>query len=78
MVSLIQIGNAQGIQIPKHLIKKAKLANVMIELVLTQNGLLLKPIAHKKLRQGWDKPQNKDMDIETEFLHVDSENIWEW
>ena len=64
MVSLIQIGNAQGIQILEHLIEEAKLANVMIELVLTQNGLLLKPVAHKKLRQDWDKPQNKDGDVE--------------
>ena len=78
MVSLIQIGNAQGVQIPEHLIEEAKLANTMIELVLTQNGLLLKPVAHKKLRQDWDKPQNKDGDVESDFLHVDSENIWEW
>lgn len=35
MVSLIQIGNAQGIQIPKHLIEEANLANTMIDLVLT-------------------------------------------
>ncbi len=78
MTSLIQIGDSQGIRIPKHLIKEAKLANTMIDLVLTQNGLLLKPIKHKKLRQGWDKPQHKNMDIESEFLHIDSENIWEW
>ena len=64
MVSLIQIGNAQGVQIPEHLIEEAKLANVMIELVLIQTGLLLKPVAHKKLRQDWDKPQNKDGDVE--------------
>ena len=50
MVSLIQIGNAQGVQIPEHLIEEAKLANTMIELVLTQNGLLLKPVAHKKIK----------------------------
>lgn len=78
MVSLIQIGNAQGIQIPKHLIEEANLANTMIDLVLTQNGLLLKPMKHKKLRQDWDKPQNKNEDVESDFLHVDSENIWEW
>lgn len=78
MTNIIKIGNSQGIRIPKNLIKEAKLENTQIDLILTKNGLLLQPVK-SKLRQGWDKPtQEKQVEIESDFLNADLENIWEW
>ena len=47
MTSLIQIG------IPKHLIAQANLENKALELVVVDEGLLLKP--QRSVREGWEE-----------------------
>ena len=53
MTALTQIGNSQGIRIPKALIKQAKLENTSISLEVVKEGLLLKPV-HQG-REGWSE-----------------------
>lgn len=74
MTSLIKIGNAQGIKIPKNLIAKAKLANKELKLVVVESGLLVTPA--RAPRKGWDitPPQEISQDYEV----CDVENVWEW
>ena len=52
MSTLIAIGNSQGIRIPKPIIKQAHLENRELELVIVEDGLLIKPleICH---RESW-------------------------
>ena len=64
MAKIIQIGNSQGIRIPKPLIALAKLEDKELEFVLMDSGLLITP--EKKVRVGWEN------DIDD--LSVD----WEW
>ena len=64
MAKIIQIGNSQGIRIPKPLIALANLEGKELEYVVMDSGLLITP--EKKVRVGW---QN---DIDD--LSVD----WEW
>ncbi len=52
MSTLIAIGNSQGISIPKPIMKQAHLANRELELVIVEEGLLIKPIA-KNHRVSW-------------------------
>ncbi|MFI4957479.1 MAG: AbrB/MazE/SpoVT family DNA-binding domain-containing protein [Gammaproteobacteria bacterium] len=51
MTSLRTIGNSQGILIPKALIHKANLEGRELELEVTADGLLIKPI--NKSRANW-------------------------
>ena len=64
MVKIIQIGNSQGIRIPKPLIAIANLGDKELEFVVMDSGLLITP--QKKVRVGWEN------DIDD--LSVD----WEW
>ena len=64
MAKIIQIGNSQGIRIPKPLIALANLEGKELEYVVLDSGLLITP--EKKVRVGWEN----DMDD----LSVD----WEW
>ena len=64
MAKIIQIGNSQGIRIPKPLIALANLDGKELEYVVMDSGLLITP--EKKVRVGWEN----DMDD----LSVD----WEW
>ena len=64
MAKIIQIGNSQGIRIPKPLISLANLEVKELEYVVMDSGLLITP--EKKVRVGWEN----DMDD----LSVD----WEW
>ena len=64
MAKIIQIGNSQGIRIPKPLIALANLEGKELEYVLMDSGLLITP--EKKVRVGWEN------DIDD--LSVD----WEW
>ncbi|HIP61281.1 MAG TPA: AbrB/MazE/SpoVT family DNA-binding domain-containing protein [Sulfurovum sp.] len=52
MSTLIAIGNSQGIRIPKPIIKQAHLADSELELVVVEEGLLIKPI-EKANRESW-------------------------
>ena len=64
MAKIIQIGNSQGIRIPKPLIALANLEGKELEYVVMDNGLFITP--EKKVRVGWEN------DIDD--LSVD----WEW
>ena len=64
MAKIIQIGNSQGIRIPKPLIAIADLEGKELEYVVMDGGLLITP--EKKVRVGWEN------DIDD--LSID----WEW
>ena len=64
MAKIIQIGNSQGIRIPKPLIALANLEGKELKYVVMDSGLLITP--EKKVRVGWEN------DIDD--LSVD----WEW
>ena len=64
MAKIIQIGNSQGIRIPKPLIALANLEGKELEYVVMDSGLLITP--EKKVRVGWEN------DIDE--LSID----WEW
>ena len=52
MSTLIAIGNSQGIRIPKPIIKQAHLENSELELIIVEEGLLIKPV-EKISRENW-------------------------
>ena len=52
MAKIIQIGNSQGIRIPKPLIALANLEDKELEFVVMDSGLLITP--QKKVRVGWE------------------------
>ena len=64
MAKIIQIGNSQGIRIPKPLIVLANLEGKELEYVVMDSGLLI--TSEKKVRVGWEN------DIDD--LSID----WEW
>ena len=64
MAKIIQIGNSEGIRIPKPLIALANLEGKELEYVVMDSGLLITP--EKKVRVGWEN------DIDN--LSVE----WEW
>jgi antitoxin MazE len=64
MAKIIQIGNSQGIRIPKPLISLANLEGKELEYVVMDSGLLITP--EKKVRVGWEN------DIDDISIN------WEW
>jgi len=64
MAKIIQIGNSQGIRIPKPLIALANLEGKELEYIVMDSGLLI--TQEKKVRVGWEN------DIDD--LSID----WEW
>ena len=64
MAKIIQIGNSQGIRIPKPIIALAELEDKELEFVVMDSGLLI--TTQKKVRVGWK--------IEETNLTAD----WEW
>ena len=64
MAKIIQIGNSQGVRIPKPLIALANLEGKELEYVVMDSGLMITP--EKKVRVGWEN------DIDD--LSID----WEW
>ena len=64
MAKIIQIGNSQGIRIPKPLIALADLEGKKLEFVVMDSGLLI--TTEKKVRVGWE--------IDIDDLSID----WEW
>ena len=51
MAKIIQIGNSQGIRIPKPIIALANLEDKELEYIVMDSGLLITP--QKKVRIGW-------------------------
>ncbi len=64
MAKIIQIGNSQGIRIPKPIIALAELEDKELGFVVMDSGLLITP--QKKARVGWEID---DADISAD---------WEW
>jgi len=64
MAKIIQIGNSQGVRIPKPLIALANIEGKELEYVVMDSGLLITP--EKKVRVGWE--------TDIDDLSVD----WEW
>ena len=64
MAKIIQIGNSQGIRIPKPIIALAELEDKELDFVLMDGGLLITP--QKKARVGW----------EIDDAHISAD--WEW
>ena len=86
MTMLTQIGNSQGIRIPKPLIAQAHLENVQIDLEVVENGLLIKPILTSR-RKNWKDDienilsQNKDIEDEAildELLNDNDLEDYQW
>ena len=64
MAKIIQIGNSQGIRIPKPIIELANLGDKELEFVVMDSGLLITP--EKKVRVGWEND-------------IDDQRVdWEW
>ena len=64
MAKIIQIGNSQGIRIPKPIIALADLQDQELDFVVMDSGLLITP--EKKVRVGW------------EILDSNLSTDWEW
>ena len=64
MAKIIQIGNSQGIRIPKPIIELANIGDKELEFVVMDSGLLITP--EKKVRVGWGI-NNIDLNVK-----------WEW
>ena len=64
MAKIIQIGNSQGIRIPKPIIALAELEDKELDFVVMDSGLLITP--QKKARIGW----------EIDDAHISAD--WEW
>ena len=64
MAKIIQIGNSQGIRIPKPIIALAELEDKELEFLVMDSGLLI--TSQKKVRVGW----------EIEDIHITTD--WEW
>lgn len=74
MSTLRNIGNSQGVLIPKYLIEKAGLENHELVFELTEEGLLIKPL--KKNRANWQSKirealSKHEHDLDQEWLDSD-------
>ena len=83
-VSLIRVGNSQGIVLPKKLLQQYRLSGE-VELRPTPDGLLIVPIA-RPARQGWDARMQAALtageEPEGELLEGFSDRVfeeeWHW
>lgn len=79
--SIIQIGNSQGIRIPKVLLEETRITGE-VELELHPDGILIRNA--KKPRSGWAEAfktmaENEDDDLSNESLSTDFEQKeWQW
>jgi antitoxin MazE len=79
LIKIVQVGNSQGIRIPKAIIEQCQLGDE-VEAIVEGNKLILS--AKKKIRDGWaelydDEPLEEDLqdwlEVENDF---DRENEW--
>lgn len=78
-VHIIQIGNSKGIRLPKNLLKKYNITDV-VELILEEDCIILKPKTAS--RTGWEKlfeemHENGDDKLLVSDVFED-ENLEEW
>jgi len=82
MSHLIQIGNSQGIRIPKALIQQAGLVDAELTLKVVPEGLLITP--NHQPRQGWNKAYQTMHEAQDDKLLIKNignrfdEEDWEW
>lgn len=80
---IVQIGNSQGIRLPKALLEQTGLSGE-VELKARDNEIVIRPL--RKPREGWDEAframaQNGDdqlLDAEAISLTQWDESEWEW
>ncbi len=86
MTTLIQIGNSKGVRIPKAILEQTRLGEGEIEFVVTEEGLLLRPVKRKKPRKGWREAIEKELKmrksdddpaLDNSLLHEPLDE-WEW
>ena len=78
-VHIIQIGNSKGIRLPKNLLEKYNITDV-VELILEEDCIILKPKTSS--RTGWEKlfkemHENGDDKLLVSDVFED-ENLEEW
>lgn len=86
MTRIIQIGNSQGVRIPKALIECANLQGSDLTLELVPEGILITP--NKQVRKGWaaafraatlEKSHLEKDDIQLQTIkNKFDEEEWEW
>ncbi|HHQ48579.1 MAG TPA: AbrB/MazE/SpoVT family DNA-binding domain-containing protein [Acidobacteria bacterium] len=83
MTRLIRIGNSQGVRIAKPLVEQAGLDRHELELVLVDDGLLIRPI--RPVRAGWEEAFREmaagpgdDPLLDEETPNRFDEDAWEW
>ena len=72
--SIIQIGNSQGLRIPKPILNQCGFGTV-VELEVQDNNLIIKP--HKSVRKNWGKAFEKMADNGDDQLLEFSSNQWD-
>ena len=76
---IVQIGNSKGLRLSKTLIEKYEIKD-KVELVLLDDGILLKPIANP--REGWDEQFKAMSEQQDDQLLIDDvfsdEDLEEW
>ena len=86
MTILTQIGNSQGIRIPKPLITQANLENVQLDLQIVEEGLLVKPILNTRRKDWKNNIENillknkdkKDKAVISELLYDSDLKDFKW
>ncbi len=78
---LVQIGNSQGVRIPKVLLKQCGF-NKEVELNVRKNSVIIRPA--RKVREGWDKSfcsmaqKGDDKLLDSETISTSSWDKTEW
>ncbi len=84
MAQLIQIGNSQGVRIPKPLIEQAQLGGKTLRLEVVEGGILIRPMP--QARAGWSEQiealleQQGPETVDADWLDaplVDQDDVWE-
>lgn len=75
---LIQIGDSQGIRLPKKLIKQYDFQEE-VQLVAQKAGILILPLQHK-VRDGWEEAIANQIDIDHSWLNLrnQADSDWTW
>jgi len=84
MITLIRIGNSQGIRIPKAITEQARFADKQLEFKVIDDGLLIQSV--KMNKAGWkeqfDQTLKSQKSSEADQVWLDAplvdEEDWEW
>jgi antitoxin MazE len=81
LINIIQIGNSQGIRLPKSILEQLHITN-KVDMEIEDDKIILKPI-NKSPRKNWAKSfeqmhiNNDDKLLIDDSIDLDMEN-WEW